>query len=75
LRELDFQNTDSSLLQQLVQLRSQLPGPGYGRVACVVEGDLAYGMMRMYQTLADGLPQKIMLFRSMQDAEKWALDR
>jgi hypothetical protein len=47
------------------------PAAGRGRWACVVSNDAAYGMLRMYQTLSDGLHSDFMIFRERSAALAW----
>ncbi len=44
------------------------------RMAIVVDGPLAFGLSRMFQTLADEVSYEIEVFRDMSDALAW-LDR
>ena len=42
-----------------------------GRVALVAERDSVFGMLRMYQAIAQELPLEISVFRDMEEAERW----
>ena len=79
LRELDFETIDSDFWKRIINIRKQYPERGQALLAHVVQGDLAYGMLRMYEILADsdsnGLAQHIKVFKNCSDAEKWLLNK
>ena len=39
--------------------------------AIVADGDLNYGLARMYEILTDDVPTKTSIFRDMDEAQKW----
>lgn len=43
----------------------------FGALALVTDSDLAFGMARMYQILAEPLPAQIGVFRTLGAAEAW----
>ena len=43
----------------------------FGALAIVTDSDFAYGMARMYQILADPLPVRIGVFRTLDEATAW----
>lgn len=45
-------------------------GSGY-KVAMVVNNDLYYGLIRMYQAYSGDLPFELMIFHSMDEAANW----
>ena len=47
------------------------PALSRGRWACVVSGDAAYGMLRMYEALSDGLHRDFRIFRQRDAALAW----
>ena len=78
LREMDLQGFDAEFMKRIVQVRKEFPERGNAHLALLVQGDLAYGMSRMYEMLSDtettGLQQRIRVFRDFAAAEQWLLD-
>ena len=64
----DAQVTASTNKQMLVRLN---PFGAGARRAMVVTCDVAFGMARMYQIPRDGSPDKLEIFREMDDALQW----
>ena len=79
LRALDFAIIDAGYLQGIIQIRKQYPERKTARLAHIVSGDFAFGMMRMYQIYSDldqyRLHQKVGVFKSISEGEKWLLSR
>ena len=79
LRALDFAKIDAGYLQGILQIRKQYPERNTARLAHIVKGAFAFGMMRMYQIYSDldqyRLNQKVGVFKSISEAEKWLLSR
>ncbi|MCB1182696.1 hypothetical protein KDM41_04625 [bacterium] len=75
LRRFDFEHVDAEFWQQIVRARRRFPERSRARLAHLVDGDFAFGMMRMYQILVeiDGadLIQEVGVFRTEADAEAW----
>jgi len=44
---------------------------GSGKVAVVVAHDVDYGVSRIYEMLASGLPTVVNVFRRLEEAEAW----
>lgn len=69
LREVtDARVTESTNKQMLVRLN---PFGAGARRAMVVTCDVAFGMARMYQILADESPDELQIFRKMDNALQW----
>ena len=68
-----------SFLQGIIEIRKKYPERNTARLAHVVKGDFAFGMMRMYQIYSDldqyHLNQKVGIFKSIPEAEEWLLSR
>ena len=79
LRTLDFAKIDASYLRSILQIRKQYPERNTARLAHIVKGDFAFGMMRMYQISSDldqqGLKQTVGVFKSISEGEEWLLSR
>jgi hypothetical protein len=77
LRALDFTKIDASYLRGVLQIRKQYPERNAARLAHIVKGDFAFGMMRMYQIYSDlehdVLHQKVGVFKSISEGEEWLL--
>ena len=77
LRELDLAAVDAGFWRGIIHVRKQFPERGNARLAHVVKDDLGFGMLRMYENLSDsdpgGLEQRIMVFRSIGEAENWLM--
>ena len=56
------------LVAQERQLFNRL---GSVRKAIVALSPVAYGMARMYQTMMDGSPVEVEVFRDLQEARRW----
>ena len=75
LRQTDFEQIDAEFWQNIVRIRREHPERNRARLAHLVEGDFAYGMIRMYQILSelDGadLTQELGVFKDAAAAEAW----
>jgi hypothetical protein len=77
LRALDFAEIDVRYLRGILQIRKQYPARDTARLAHIVQGDFAFGMMRMYQIYSDldqdALHQKVGVFKSISEGVEWLL--
>ena len=77
VREQEFTDLDTDTIKSFIKIRKEYPARGAARVAFIVKGDFAFGMMRMYDTLSSfegsDLPQNLMVFRDYAEGEKWLL--
>ena len=76
LRKLDFDSIDSNFVKGLIAIRKGINNKrGNVKIAYVVNSDLSFGMVRMYQIYSEieGLAQSIQIFRNLDDAKKWIL--
>ena len=77
VRERDFSSISLESMKSLIQISSNYPERGNAKVAFIVKGDLAYGMMRMYETFSSfegiKLRQHLRVFRSLSEGEKWLI--
>ena len=73
LRELDFTVFDRSFEEELINIQKKYPERGEARLALVTPDGHGFGMMRMYEGLSYGLPQRIKVFKSYTEAEDWLL--
>ena len=77
VRDQDFSNVTPGTIQSLVNISRQYPERGTAWAAFIVEKDLAFGMLRMYEitsSMADSdSSQNLRVFRSYNEAEKWLL--
>lgn len=74
MRTVDFNQIDRDFENHVIEILRALPERGRPKVACVVEGELGFGMGRMFETLAEQLPQKIRIFKDYDVANSWVLD-
>ena len=79
LRALDFSKIDAAYLQSIIQIRKEYQERSLARLAHIVKGDFAFGMMRMYQIYTDlnhhSLHQQVGVFRTIAEGEEWLLSR
>ena len=73
LRELEFTAIDRSLEVKLVSVSEQFPERSPAKIAFVVKSELGFGMIRMFELLADKLAFRTMVFKSYSEAEAWLL--
>lgn len=67
------QGLNSESIIRLVEYIKDLHSPGlyHEKSALVVDSELAYGISRIYQTLAGELPFQISIFEDDQQAREW----
>jgi hypothetical protein len=79
LRGMDFTRVDTIYWRGIISIRKQYRERGTARIAHIVKGDFAFGMLRMYQIYSEldpnGLRQEIEIFKSISEGEKWLLSR
>ena len=73
LRELDFNEINSNFEESLIKISEEFPERGSAKIAFVVGGDLGFGIVRMFETLADELGYETMVFKSFSEGENWLL--
>ena len=66
----------SSDLQRIGNVvREKILERGEGKAAWVVSADFEYGMGRMFELMTEGyIPVTFRVFRSMEEANKWAME-
>jgi hypothetical protein len=78
LRQLIFDGLNADFMKQLVAARKAFPERRGARLALIVEGDLAFGLTRMYEMISDAeaaeLQQQMRAFRSLAAGEQWLLE-
>jgi len=79
LREMDFTIVDAEYWKSIIRIRKQYTERHTARIAHIVKGDFAFGMLRMYQIYSDlnknSLQQKVAVFKSISEGEQWLLSR
>lgn len=74
-RAADFSATGPEGMRRLLAIRTGYTGRAGSRTAFVVGSDVAYGMARMFQLLADGnIPQDLSVHRTTDEALQWILE-
>ena len=77
VREQDFSSISLESMKSLIQISNNYPERGTAKVAFIVKGNLAYGMMRMYETFSSfeglNLRQHLRVFKNFSEGEKWLL--
>lgn len=71
LRKADIGIFDKQMQQRLILLREQLHNRGRARLAMVVKNDLGFGLLRMYATHSEHLPQPVKVFKNYAEAQAW----
>lgn len=73
LTGLDFHVMDRTRLAHMIEIRARHPERGQARLALLVQGELQYGVSRMYEMLSEnrGLPQRMQVFYDREEAERW----
>jgi hypothetical protein len=72
LREASLQELSTADIQDIVQfLRKNDYVRPKGRTAMVAPKDVDYGLVRMGEAYANGLPTAFRVFRSLQEAQTW----
>ena len=78
LRRLDPAVLTEPYLRQVVEVRARHQSRYRTRVAHVADSPLAYGMLRMYESLSeavDAIPERhFAVFKTMEEAEAWLAD-
>ena len=78
VREQNFSNVTKSTVQSLVNVSKRYPERGSAKAAFIVNGDLAFGMLRMYEITSsveqNKTSQYLRVFRNYSEGEKWLLD-
>ena len=75
LRKLDFSYIDAEFERRIIFVRKTMNKErGSAKPAFVVESDLSFGLMRMYQILFEGLSQDLHVFRTIEDAKAWLIN-
>lgn len=69
--KLDFSSLDRGIEDQIIALHKLNPQRGGARIAIVVSGELGFGLSRMYELKSQGLQQKMMVFRDIDEARAW----
>jgi hypothetical protein len=72
-RELNFVEMDPESLKEMVAIKKSTPQRKGTKRALLIPNDLAFGMTKMYESMARDLPDHIMIFRSFENAELWLL--
>jgi hypothetical protein len=73
LRELEFTAIDRGFEEKLISISEQFPQRSPAKVAFVVKNELGYGMIRMFEMLAEKLAYRTMVFKSYSAGEEWLL--
>jgi hypothetical protein len=73
LRELEFTEIDRRFEESLINISKQFPERRSAKIAFIVKTELGFGMIRMFETLADKLGYETMVFRSYSEGENWLL--
>lgn len=72
LRSASLARLDFEALRDIVRLAAtKRDARGSGKVALVVTADVDYGVSRVYEMLASGLPTVVGVFRSVEEATAW----
>lgn len=76
--EQDFSDITSDTVKSLISINKQYPERETSRAAFVVNGNLAFGMLRMYEISSSlekpDSSQNLRVFKSRSEGEKWLLD-
>ncbi len=70
-RKADFNALDRDIEEQIIALRASFPERGQAKIAIVVTGELNFGLTRMYELKSSDLPQRMGVFRGVEEAESW----
>lgn len=76
LRQADLTNLtreDMRRIVEYIERQDETRGTGY-KAALVVSREVDYGFTRMYKTYADGLPVRLDIFRSLEEARAWLFE-
>lgn len=77
IRAVDACQFNAEVFRRFIDARQRFPERGRACIAILVDGDLAYGMGRMYEMLSEvsDLPQIIRIFRRYDEAEQWLMQQ
>jgi len=67
----DFQVTPAGIRIMVAADVKMVAAGGMHKLAIVAEGNVAYGMSRMYQTLGEPNIRSVGVFRTYEDAAEW----
>ncbi len=73
LSGVDFRTMDKAFVERVINTRKQFVQRDNVRIALIAPDDLGYGMCRMYEFLSADLAHKIMVFRTLEEGEKWLI--
>ena len=65
---------DDNAVMRFIGIRKIFPDRGNTKIAIVVSSDFSFGMARMYELFSANLPQSIMVFKSIPEAEQWLVN-
>lgn len=74
-RGLDFSTITRDFVHALRNVRAAFPKRRAARIAFVVNGDLGFGVTRMFETVCDELDDTSMVFRNFSEAEEWLFQK
>lgn len=72
--QMEFNDVDTSFLKEVIAMEKQNPGRQGARVAYVADSNLNYGMLRMYEGLADNIAKTSKVFRTVSEGEAWIME-
>jgi hypothetical protein len=74
LRGLDFASFGAPESRAVAHVNRKLaPRRGAARVAAVVDGDLAFGILRMHEVLGQSPNLLVRAFRDLEEARRWVM--
>jgi hypothetical protein len=75
MRAVEFAHFNRDLELEFIEVRRRFPNRDKARVALIVATDLAFGMLRMYETLSElnDLPQTMRILHDYTEGENWLL--
>lgn len=74
LRKSNLASLNTDFARKLISIRKKYPERFAAKVAFVADRDLSFGLLRTYEALSSlELPQSMMVFRSLSQAEEWML--
>ena len=72
--QMEFNDVDTSFLKEVIAMEKQNPGRQGARVAYVADSNLNYGMLRMYEGLADNIAKTSKVFRTVSEGDAWIME-
>ncbi|MEQ8407939.1 MAG: hypothetical protein RKH07_06660 [Gammaproteobacteria bacterium] len=72
--QMEFNDVDTSFLKEVIAMEKQNPGRQGARVAYIADSNLNYGMLRMYESLADNIAKTSKVFRTVSEGEAWIME-